>query len=33
IGLADLAGAHGRWRRVETRALGSDTREVYERVR
>ena len=33
IGLADLAGAHGRWRRIETRQLGSDTREVYERVR
>ena len=33
IGLADLAGAHGRWRRVETRQLGSDTREVYERTR
>ena len=33
IGLADLAGAHGRWRRTETRALGSDTREVYERMR
>ena len=33
IGLADLAAAHGRWRRIETRMLGSDTREVYERVR
>jgi len=33
IGLAQLAGAHGRWRRVETRQLGSDTREVYERTR
>jgi diaminohydroxyphosphoribosylaminopyrimidine deaminase/5-amino-6-(5-phosphoribosylamino)uracil reductase len=33
IGLAQLAGAHGRWRRVETRQLGSDTREVYERAR
>jgi diaminohydroxyphosphoribosylaminopyrimidine deaminase/5-amino-6-(5-phosphoribosylamino)uracil reductase len=33
IGLADLAGAHGRWRRTETRPLGSDTREVYERTR
>src|ERR1700712_2083294 len=30
IGLAQLAGAHGRWRRIETRQLGSDTREVYE---
>ena len=33
IGLAELAGAHGRWRHVETRQLGSDTREVYERTR
>jgi len=33
IGLAELAGAHGRWRRTETRPLGSDTREVYERTR
>jgi diaminohydroxyphosphoribosylaminopyrimidine deaminase/5-amino-6-(5-phosphoribosylamino)uracil reductase len=33
IGLGQLAGAHGRWRRVETRQLGSDTREVYERTR
>jgi diaminohydroxyphosphoribosylaminopyrimidine deaminase/5-amino-6-(5-phosphoribosylamino)uracil reductase len=33
IGLAQLADAHGRWRRVETRQLGSDTREVYERMR
>jgi diaminohydroxyphosphoribosylaminopyrimidine deaminase/5-amino-6-(5-phosphoribosylamino)uracil reductase len=33
IGLAELAGAHGRWRRTETRQLGSDTREVYERLR
>jgi diaminohydroxyphosphoribosylaminopyrimidine deaminase/5-amino-6-(5-phosphoribosylamino)uracil reductase len=33
IGLAQLAGAHGRWRRTETRQLGSDTREVYERTR
>jgi len=33
IGLAELAGAHGRWRRVETRQLGSDTREAYERTR
>ncbi|MEA3040423.1 MAG: diaminohydroxyphosphoribosylaminopyrimidine deaminase [Sphingomonadales bacterium] len=33
IGLAQLADAHGRWRRTETRQLGSDTREVYERVR
>jgi diaminohydroxyphosphoribosylaminopyrimidine deaminase/5-amino-6-(5-phosphoribosylamino)uracil reductase len=33
IGLEALAGAHGRWRRVETLQLGSDTREVYERTR
>jgi len=33
IGLAQLADAHGRWRRTETRQLGSDTREVYERTR
>jgi diaminohydroxyphosphoribosylaminopyrimidine deaminase/5-amino-6-(5-phosphoribosylamino)uracil reductase len=33
IGLSELASAHGRWRRVETRPLGSDTREVYERTR
>ncbi|MBV9882517.1 MAG: bifunctional diaminohydroxyphosphoribosylaminopyrimidine deaminase/5-amino-6-(5-phosphoribosylamino)uracil reductase RibD [Sphingomonadaceae bacterium] len=33
IGLASLADAHGRWRRTETRALGSDSREVYERTR
>jgi diaminohydroxyphosphoribosylaminopyrimidine deaminase / 5-amino-6-(5-phosphoribosylamino)uracil reductase len=33
IGLAGLAEAHGRWRRVDTRQLGSDTLEVYERVR
>lgn len=33
LGLAALADAHGRWRRGETRALGSDSLEVYERVR
>jgi diaminohydroxyphosphoribosylaminopyrimidine deaminase/5-amino-6-(5-phosphoribosylamino)uracil reductase len=33
IGLAALADAHGRWRRVETRPLGSDVREVYVRSR
>ncbi|MBX3593699.1 MAG: bifunctional diaminohydroxyphosphoribosylaminopyrimidine deaminase/5-amino-6-(5-phosphoribosylamino)uracil reductase RibD [Sphingomonas sp.] len=33
IGLADLADAHGRWRLVDTRALGSDRLEVYERRR
>ena len=33
LGLATLADAHGRWRRAETRALGSDSLEVYERAR
>jgi diaminohydroxyphosphoribosylaminopyrimidine deaminase/5-amino-6-(5-phosphoribosylamino)uracil reductase len=33
IGLTDLAEAHGRWRRTDSRRLGSDTLEVYERVR
>ena len=33
IGLASLADAHGRWRRVEMRELGSDSLEVYERAR
>ena len=33
IGLADLAHAHGRWRPIESRSLGSDRLEVYERVR
>ncbi len=32
LGLASLADAHGRWRLVESTALGSDRREVYERV-
>jgi diaminohydroxyphosphoribosylaminopyrimidine deaminase/5-amino-6-(5-phosphoribosylamino)uracil reductase len=32
IGLAGLADAHGRWRLVESAPLGSDRREVYERV-
>lgn len=31
IGLVDLADAHGRWRRIDRRSLGSDTLEVYER--
>ena len=31
IGLTDLALAHGRWRRTDTRRLGNDTLEVYER--
>lgn len=33
IGLADLADAHGRWRRTDSRLLGSDRLDVYERVR
>lgn len=32
-GLDSLAAAHGRWRLVETRPLGSDTLEVYLRNR
>ena len=33
IGLTHLAEAHGRWRRTDARRLGSDSLEVYERVR
>lgn len=33
IGLTSLADAHGRWRAVDRRTLGSDTLEVYERTR
>jgi len=33
IGLESLAGAHGRWHRADTRPLGIDTLEVYERSR
>ncbi|MBW4331969.1 bifunctional diaminohydroxyphosphoribosylaminopyrimidine deaminase/5-amino-6-(5-phosphoribosylamino)uracil reductase RibD [Stakelama sp. CBK3Z-3] len=33
FGLADLADAHGRWRACDSRRLGSDTLDVYERVR
>jgi diaminohydroxyphosphoribosylaminopyrimidine deaminase/5-amino-6-(5-phosphoribosylamino)uracil reductase len=33
IGLASLADAHGRWRLRESRMLGIDRLEVYERVR
>ena len=33
IGLADLAHAHGRWRLADSRLLGSDRLDVYERVR
>lgn len=32
MGLADLAAAHGRWRAVEHRQLGSDTFTAYERT-
>ena len=32
IGLDDLAGAHGRWRLRDTRQLGVDRLEVYERA-
>ena len=31
LGLGQLADAHGRWARVDRRALGVDTLEVYER--
>lgn len=33
IGLGELAAAHGRWRAVDARTLGSDRMELYERVR
>jgi diaminohydroxyphosphoribosylaminopyrimidine deaminase/5-amino-6-(5-phosphoribosylamino)uracil reductase len=33
IGLGDLAEAHDRWRSIDSRMLGSDRLEVYERVR
>lgn len=33
IGLTDLAHAHGRWRCLDARRLGSDRVEVYERRR
>ena len=33
IGLTDLNDAHGRWRMTDSRTLGSDRVEVYERVR
>ena len=33
IGLTDLAAAHGRWRLTDSRLLGSDRLDVYERVR
>ena len=33
IGLDALADAHGRWRIIDSRMLGIDRLEVYERVR
>ena len=33
LGLTGLAAAHGRWLRTDTRRLGNDTLEVYERQR
>ncbi|HUQ14335.1 MAG TPA: bifunctional diaminohydroxyphosphoribosylaminopyrimidine deaminase/5-amino-6-(5-phosphoribosylamino)uracil reductase RibD, partial [Novosphingobium sp.] len=33
LGLTDLAAAHGCWRLAERATLGSDTLEVYERIR
>lgn len=33
LGLADLSAAHGRWRLAETRDLGPDRLEVYDRAR
>lgn len=33
IGLGSLAEAHGRWRHVDRRTLGSDALDVYERLR
>lgn len=33
IGLADLADAHGRWRASDSRRLGNDRLEVYDRTR
>jgi diaminohydroxyphosphoribosylaminopyrimidine deaminase/5-amino-6-(5-phosphoribosylamino)uracil reductase len=33
IGLTDLGEAHGRWRLLDARQLGSDRLEVYERRR
>lgn len=33
IGLTSLAHAHGRWRLLDSRTLGSDRLEVYERAR
>ena len=33
IGLTDLGDAHGRWRLGDSRMLGSDRLDVYERIR
>jgi diaminohydroxyphosphoribosylaminopyrimidine deaminase/5-amino-6-(5-phosphoribosylamino)uracil reductase len=33
IGLADLAEAHGRWAAFDSRQLGSDRLDIYERIR
>ncbi len=33
IGLSELSGAHGQWALCDTRMLGDDRLEVYERVR
>lgn len=33
IGLTDLANAHDRWRLTDSRLLGSDRLDVYERIR
>lgn len=33
IGLGDLADAHGRWSLTDSRRLGSDRLDVYERIR
>lgn len=32
IGLGSLGEAHGRWRNVDRRTLGSDNLDVYERI-
>lgn len=33
LGLRDLADAHARWSHIDSRRLGSDTLDVYERIR
>lgn len=33
IGLGELSDAHGKWTQIDTRRLGSDTLDVYERIR